>query len=80
MCNILFLQVLSSSVANGFKSLRDLGKMTNTEETEIFCLTFDKLFDIFNTRTIEEGERKRKPNLKPFYKKEDQRLKVTNLW
>ena len=50
---------------------QSLGKMTNTEETETFCLNFD----ICNTRTIEEGEIKRKPNLKSFYVKEDQRLK-----
>ena len=72
------MQVLSCSVANGFKALRKLNETSNTEETETFCLNFDKFFDICNTRTIEEGERKRKPNLKPFYVKEDQRLKVCN--
>ena len=47
----------------------------------MFCLYFDKFFDICNTRTIDEGERKKKPNLKPFYEKEDQRLKVRNaMW
>ena len=70
------LQVLSCSVANGFKTLRTLNLISNTEETETFCLNFDKFFDICNIRSIEEGERKRKPNLKPFYVKEDQRLKV----
>ena len=70
--------MLSSSVANGFKTLRILNKMENTEETEAFCSNFDKFFDICNTRSIEEGEKKRKPNLKPFYVKEDQRLEVTN--
>ena len=62
------------SKANGFKALRTINQITDTEETETFCLNFDKFFDICNTRTIEEGERKRKPILKPFYVKEDQRL------
>ena len=55
-----------------------VNETSNTEETEAFCLQFDKFCDICNTRTIKEGERKRKPNLKPFYVKEDQRLKVRN--
>ena len=55
-----------------------MNQITDTEETETFCLNFDKFFDICNTRTIEKGERKRKPNLKPFYVKEDQRLKVAS--
>ena len=70
--------MLSSSVANGFRTIRMLNKMDNTEETETFCSNFDKFFDICNTRSIEEGEKKRKPNLKPFYVKEDQRLEVKN--
>lgn len=71
------MQVLSCSVANGFKALRKLNEISNTEETETFCLNFDKfLTSVTPCRTIEEGERKRKPNLKPFYAKEDQRLKV----
>ena len=35
------LQVLSCSVANGFKALHALNKTSNTEETEAFCLNFD---------------------------------------
>ena len=38
---------------------------------------FDKFFDIFNTRAINEHTIKKKPNLKPFYEKDDKRLKVT---
>ena len=69
--------MLSSSVANGFKSLREL-KLTSTDtsETEQFCTIFDKFFDIFNTRSIDEGQRKRKPDLNPFYRTDDPRLKV----
>ena len=52
--------------------------MGNTEEIEAFCSNFDKFFDICYTRSIEEGEKKRKPNSKPFDVKEDQRLEVTN--
>ena len=37
---------------------------------------FDKFFDIFTTRTINEHTIKKKPNLKPFYEKDDKRLKV----
>ena len=69
--------MLSSSVANGFKSLREL-KLTSTDtsETEKFCTIFDKFFDIMNTRSIDEGQRKRKPDLNPFYSTDDPRLKV----
>ena len=49
----------------------------DTEETERFCRMFDKFFDIFNTRVIEENIRKKKPNLKPFYGDDDSRLKVS---
>ena len=37
---------------------------------------FDKLFDIFNTCATNEHTIKKKPNLKPFYEKDDKRLKV----
>lgn len=69
--------MLSSSVANSFKTLREL-KLTTTDttETERLCRMFDKFFDIFNTRSVDEAQRKLKPNLSPFYSREDPRLKV----
>ena len=68
---------MSTSVANGFKTLRDLKQSTHdTTETEKFCRMFDKFFDIFNTRSVDEHKIKRKPNLRPFYNKDDERLKV----
>ena len=67
--------MLSTSVANGFKSLRDLNVMAQvTLETEHFCWIFDKFFDLFNTRSLTECERKRKPDLSPYYDDEDSRL------
>ena len=73
------LKVLSSSVAKCFLTLRTLGYMVNTEETEKFCQIFDKFFDMFNARNVREGEITFKSYLKPFYTKEDVRLKVTKL-
>ena len=56
--------------------MREL-KVTTTEtyETEKFCRIFNKFFDIFNTRSLDEGRIKRNPDLDPF-KEDDPRLKV----
>ena len=68
---------MSTSVANGFKTLRDLKQSTqDTTETEKFCQMFDKFFDICNTCSVDEHKIKRKPNLCPFYNEDDERLKV----
>ena len=68
-------------MANSFQALRELRRIqANTTETEKFCRIFDKFFDIFNTRAIEEADRKRKPDLKPFYSSRDERLEVCNLY
>ena len=70
--------MLSTSVANGFKSLRDLNQMAqDTMETERFCRTFDKIFDLFNTRSLTECEKKRKPDLSPYCDEDDPRLDVS---
>ena len=71
-----YYQVLSKSVADGFKTMREL-KVTTTEtsETEKFCRIFNKFFDIFNTRSLNEGRVKKNPDLYPF-KEDDSRLKV----
>ena len=81
MLQMLFIyyKVLSSSVANAFKTMRTLSKMkVDTMETERFCRIFDKFFDIFNIRNSEEADRKKKPDLKPFYSSTDERLQVSS--
>ena len=76
------LQVLSSSVAVAFKTLRTQGIMQDTEETEQFCRLFDRFFDMLNTRAIDEGIRRRKPDLKAYEKVDDSRFQVSvlHLW
>ena len=61
---------------NAFKTLRILGIMKDTEETERFCLMFDRFFDMLNTRAIDEGMRRKKPDLKPYEKVDDERFQV----
>ena len=70
------LQVLSSSVANGFKTLRNMQLVKEIEETEWFCSMFDRYFDMMNTRAIDEGLRRRKPDLKAYEDKDDSRFQV----
>ena len=66
-------------MANTFKALRELNIIhTNTTATEKFCHMFDKFFDTFNTRLMEEADRKRKPDFKPLYSSKDERLEVRN--
>jgi len=82
--NIMYLvahkcicEVLSSSVANGFETMKKLQQSTtDTTETEKSCQIFDKFFDIFNTRSLDEHIIKKRPNLRPFYKSYDERLTV----
>lgn len=40
---------------------------------------FDTFFDCLNGRSKGEHIKRRKPNLKPYYKADDERLKVSNL-
>ena len=69
--------MLSNSVANGFETMRTLKQSTtDTTETEKFCQMFDKFFDIFNPRSLDEHMIKKKPNLCSFYKGDNERLKV----
>jgi len=73
--------VLSLAAADGFKTLRTLGLLSGTNETEQFCWIFDKFFDIWNTRYLEEGVRKKKdPNLEAFRYDDDERLKVLSFF
>lgn len=59
--------------------MRNLGEIKqDTEGTEEFCQIFDKFFDLFNTRSVNETIRKRKPDLMPYYHASDPRLQVQN--
>ena len=70
------LQVLSSSVANAFSALRDLKLMKGTEEMQKFCIMFDRYFDMMNTQAIDEGLRRRKPDLRAYENVDDPRFQV----
>jgi hypothetical protein len=50
----LATQLLSASVANALKFLRLRGHLVfqDSEATETFCQTFDRLFDVLNSRSI----------------------------
>ena len=48
-----------------------------TTETERFVRNFDKFFDLMNVRSLEEGIKKRKPNLLPYRETTDDRLVVS---
>jgi hypothetical protein len=79
------IQVLSKSVADLFKTFREIGtpqtctstcNFKDTEETERFCRKFNRLFDIFNIRHLYKAERKRNDDLLPYTNKDDVRLQV----
>ena len=67
--------MLSSSVAKSFEFYGD----PETEETQKICVMFDTFFDCLNGRSKGEHIKRRKPNLKLYYKADDERLKVSNL-
>ena len=48
-----------------------------TLETERFCRMLDYFFDCLNTRNLLEAKLKRKPQLGPYFKPSDYRLKVS---
>ena len=48
-------------------------------ETERFVRVFDKFFDCLNVRSPDEHQRRRKPNLKPYTRSDDERLMVSGL-
>jgi len=50
----------------------------NTVATEKSVRVFDNFFDLFNTRHINEHERKLKPDLQAYYHTCDKRLQVWN--
>jgi hypothetical protein len=79
-----YKQALSKSVADLFATFQDIEKSDvtiyeDTTETEKFCRIFNKLFDIFNARHLNEATRKRNDNLKPYTDLNDERLKVLYL-
>ena len=69
-----YTQVLSKSVADAFAYFGD----NSTTETEIFVRNFDRLFDCLNVRSLSEWKSKAKPDLKPYTRPDDCRLKVCN--
>ena len=48
----------------------------DTIKTRKFARTFDKFFDMLNTRSLEEGIYKRKLDLLPYMKIDDTHFKV----
>ena len=73
--HVVFVQVLSQSVANAFAYFSD----PDTSETQRFVSYFDTFFDCLNVRSVNEWCIKRKPNLKPYTSPDDPRLKVQNI-
>ncbi len=66
------LQVLSKSVADAFQYYGNL----ETVETERFIRLVDRFFDCLNVRSVSEWVTKLKPDRKPYYKHNDDRMKV----
>lgn len=67
------IQSLSESVS---KALTLYGG-EEAEETALFTLMFDKLFDCLNVSNYEKGKMKRKVFLNPYRSGNDFRLKVS---
>lgn len=67
------MQVLSSSVSHAFELMEN----DDYIETAKFCSMFDKFFDCLNTRNVEEGGEKLKPDLQPYRSGQDPRFKVS---
>lgn len=70
---MLYLQVLSASVANALEHHGD----TDSTETAKFVRLFDRFFDCFNVRSTEESIKKRKPDMRPYKDPTDSRLSVS---
>ena len=69
----VFEQVLSKTVCDAFAYFGD----PETEQLQKFEANFDRFFYCMNARNMDELSRKRKPNLKPYYSPDDERLKVS---
>ena len=70
---VCYIVSLSESVARAFEFYGS----SETTETEIFVKTFDKFFDCLNVRNLDEHWKRRKPNLKPYTRSDDERLIVS---
>ena len=66
--------MLSQNVAKAFEFYGD----SETTETQQFVDHFDTFFDCLNVRSLREHQTKRKPNLKPYRSKDDERLTVSS--
>ncbi len=66
--------MLSESIAEGFSKYGS----TDTVETQRFTRMFDQFFDCLNVRHPDVHIKRRKPNLKPYSRPDDERLKVSN--
>lgn len=66
---------MSNSVAKGLEFSGDL----ETTETQRFCSMFDRFFDCLNGRNLSEHIKRRKPDLKPYYRSDDERLDVSTI-
>lgn len=62
--------MLSKTVADLFTYAED----PSTVETQRFIRIFDKLFDCLNVRDLHQWVQKRKPDLKPYHKVDDERF------
>ena len=72
----MFIQVLSSSVANALQ----LTKEEEVEETMKFVANFDKFFDSLNVSSLSAGKLKRNPFKSPYRSATDFRLKVCHYY
>ena len=72
--------MLSKTVADAFsvcRAMQPSGDVVNdTTETEKFCRVFNKLFDCFNSRSLEEAAQKRNEDVDCYRSASDPRLKV----
>jgi hypothetical protein len=69
-------------VAEAFSTCRALNNSEvpfyeDSTETEKFCRIFNKLFDCFTTRSLEEFQQKRNNDLAPYKDANDERLFVS---
>ena len=64
--------MLSKTVVDHFAYAED----PSTTETQRFIRIFDKLFDCLNVRDLHQWVQKRKPDLKPYNKVDDERFEV----
>ena len=72
LCNSMYIQVLSESVANGLRSTGG----DKVVETIKFVDYFDKYFDCVNVSSLSPGKHQWKPFKQGYYSKDGFRLKV----